>query len=166
MNYGNAGRIFCGAVAVYLVMAACSAAGSIGASGDGGTGVAVGAPEPNGTRSPEASPLDAFVSPVPTAQAAPAAALEESTEPCSKHYADGALAGFQYAYAEHAYAGASVASLGSVAAIATVPAGNGPPGYTQASFPVWVRAGTVAAVCGVVGNAAIATSITFVRRVE
>jgi len=148
MRIANVIQALVGASAVYVVMAACSAASSVPA------GESSGAP-PSATTSPSATPpgsastassggsiVDAFVDalsdPVKEASAAP----ETAAETCDK-------SGGGSFYAEHLYPGATIIDLANVVVL-TSSSANLLPGYSggrvRASL-VWLRDGAVAVPC-------------------
>lgn len=152
----------CGGVATYVLVAAC--AGNSGMSvADGGAatdaGHVVGAhrSEAGSDAAREAaSPLDAFMRPVPDALASSDAAPSGptvATEACDQTYK---FDGTGVAYAEHLFPGKTTQQLAFVAAY--YPGVAGPPGYTALmSQGTYLRDGAVAVLC----STGI-TSVTFV----
>jgi len=150
MRLVEVARMVGGAVAVYLVMAACSA-GSGGTSSNAGGSSSGTASSSSGSSKGDGSGslIDALTDPVGEAQAGlpPITA----TEMCGHTYAPSA--GTTCFYAEHAFPGYTVAQLAFVVADAHMTAtamanGAGPTGYADSLVTPYVRDGYAAVFCG------------------
>jgi hypothetical protein len=167
----NAVHFLGGSLAVYVLMAACSA-GSKGrtdngqpatttggtanqatgaASATGGEVAASGGQATSGNGSifgAMGGIVGAMMDPVAGAgaQEPPVSTVDE---PCDKQFT---IEGWTYFYAEHTYPGASVEALARVVALAHQtdldwPAIGMPPGYSWRALPAILKEGAVAAVC-------------------
>jgi hypothetical protein len=166
-----------GSIAIYIVMAACSAArgptnwaalsdggqaSTGGGSGSGGTsgGASRGGSDGSDSEGDGASILDALTDPVSEAQAQSLPPIT-ATENCDKStpYMTSTST-----YAEHAFPGYTAQQLARVVALATYTAGSGDlasAGYTQVAATPQVRDGYVALWCGLSTGASI-QSVTFI----
>lgn len=147
-----------GAVVVYVVVAACGAAGS----------------SPTGTVDPTVRDgsdvfdgvvdaiVDGVVDPVGEANAGPVPP-EVVTEPCNKTYACGSLT---CRYAEHAFPGKTAEDLAaSVVGVGDLDtSAHRPPGYSrQGAVALFLRDGSAAAGCGV-DTAPSYIAVTFIHQ--
>lgn len=127
-----------GAMAVYVVVAACASNGVDPGRGGGST--------TSDARALLDAIIDAVTDPVPDVRAAP---LETYVEPCNKPYACG---GSSCVYAEHQFAGKSVADLRTVVGMISVSANPPIPGYTHVNTVVYLRDGAAAVQCGLASS--------------
>lgn len=146
----HAPKVLLAGFAVYLAMAACSAAGRS---------------FPGATRDPDAEAeldetgdvitkaVDALVDGVKNPVGEAAAAPEIATEPCDKTNGS-------YVYAEHDFPGRSKTDLARVLVLIEGAPAPPVPGYTSYLQSPYIKDGAVIAICG--SSAAAATSATFI----
>ncbi len=158
MNVQHVGQMLVGAIGIYVVMAACSAAGT---GSDTPTGAPPGSPPPSGTAPPGATSTTGLTNPVPTASAAPGTTPTAYVTNCDKTYSFG---GFTWRYAQRDFVGATKADLASVVVLIDYPdTVNHPPGFNTVVTAPYVKDGSVAYVCGLDSSSSTPSSITFVK---